>query len=237
MGCPEIAEPLFNALHHHVPDHLAGDSSCRCRPADDLAVMAVQGKSNPHDLPIPAGELQHIRAPALIGATQILPKLVIGAQGVAETDTHCISASLTERIPDGELIVSSRSNVDELAARAGRCRSIAKRAVRFAEAIGLISVLRRPRSGRKHLPNLIRIMRRDWIDWLNKGNRRAYAAKVCARAKPDFQLVSLMRRGQARGVNIDPPRAQIFNPNPQRSTGNSGNNPWQWPPDKNKDAA
>jgi hypothetical protein len=24
MGCPEIAEPLLNTLHHHVPDHFAG---------------------------------------------------------------------------------------------------------------------------------------------------------------------------------------------------------------------
>jgi hypothetical protein len=51
-GCRRTA---LNALHHQVPDHVG--SSCRCHPADDLAVMAVQGKGNQHDLPIPAGEL------------------------------------------------------------------------------------------------------------------------------------------------------------------------------------
>jgi hypothetical protein len=42
VGCPEVAKLLLHTLHHHVPDHLARDSSCRCHPADDLAVMAVR---------------------------------------------------------------------------------------------------------------------------------------------------------------------------------------------------
>jgi hypothetical protein len=81
--------------------------------------------------------------------------------------------------------VSDRS-LKELAARAGVCRSIAKRAVRLAELDGLITVQRRPRSGRKHLTNIIRVIRADWIDWLNKGRRKTYATNACNRAKPIF---------------------------------------------------
>jgi hypothetical protein len=40
LRCADVAEPLLNALHHHVPDHLAGDSG-RCRhPADDAGVRS-----------------------------------------------------------------------------------------------------------------------------------------------------------------------------------------------------
>ena len=60
-------------------------------------------------------------------------------------------------------------SLNELAARAGVCHSLAKRAVRLAELDGLFTVQRRPRSGRKHLTNIIRIIRAEWLDWLRQG--------------------------------------------------------------------
>ena len=90
----------------------------------------------------------------------------------------------------------------ELAGRAGVCHSLAKRTVRLAELDGLITVQRRPRSGRKHLTNIIRIIRAEWLDWLRKGRRKTYALNACNRAKPDF--------AQARGVKNNPPRSQVF---------------------------
>jgi hypothetical protein len=51
-------------VYHHVPDHLAGDPSRCGPPADNLQVMAVQGEGNPHDLAIPAGELQRVGTPS-----------------------------------------------------------------------------------------------------------------------------------------------------------------------------
>jgi hypothetical protein len=66
----------------------------------------------------------------------------------------------------------------------------------------LITVLRRPRSGRKHLTNIIHIVRADWLAWLDKGRRKAYAIAACSRAKPDFH--------QARGLEKKPPRSQDF---------------------------
>jgi hypothetical protein len=102
-------------------------------------------------------------------------------------------------------------SLNELAARAGVCRSIAKRAIYEAEAMGLISVQRRPRSGRKHLTNLVRIICADWIDWLNKGSRRSYAVKACVRAI----------FGISRGVQIDTPRSQVFRNRVDHGVGNS----------------
>ena len=65
---PDVAEPLLHTVYHHIPDHLARDPSRCGHPADDLAVMAVQGKGNPHDPTIAAGELQRVRTPTQIGA-------------------------------------------------------------------------------------------------------------------------------------------------------------------------
>jgi hypothetical protein len=93
-------------------------------------------------------------------------------------------------------------SLNELGARAGVCHSLAKRAVRLAELDGLLTVQRRPRSGRKHLTNIIRIVRAEWLDWLAKGRRKAYAIAACHRAKPDFH--------QARGVFLNPPRSQVL---------------------------
>jgi hypothetical protein len=91
--------------------------------------------------------------------------------------------------------------INELGARAGVCRSLAKRTIRLAELDGLITVQRRPRSGRKHQTNIIRVIRADWLDWLAKGRRKAYAVGACNRAKPVFANV--------RGVQNNPPRSQV----------------------------
>jgi hypothetical protein len=92
---------------------------------------------------------------------------------------------------------------NEIGARAGVSVTIVKRALKIAEVDhSMISVLRRPRSGRKHLTNIIRIIRAEWLTWLDKGNRKAYAIKACNKAKPDFKL--------PRGVQKNPPRSQVL---------------------------
>jgi DNA-binding MarR family transcriptional regulator len=93
-------------------------------------------------------------------------------------------------------------SLKELAARAGVCRSLAKQTVKLAEIDGLITVQRRPRSGRKHLTSIIHIVRAEWLTWLDTGNRKAAAIRACHKAKPDFK--------RFRGVNLNPPRSQSF---------------------------
>ena len=93
---------------------------------------------------------------------------------------------------------------NELAARAGVSLTVVKRAIKIAELDHtLIHVLRRPRSGRKHLTNIIRIVRAEWRTWLDKGNRKGYAIAACNRAQPDFKL--------PRGAQKNPPRVQVYN--------------------------
>ena len=64
VGRADRAEALLDAADHHVADHLTGDAGRRGDPTNDLAVVAIEGEGEAHDLTVPAGELQAIRAPA-----------------------------------------------------------------------------------------------------------------------------------------------------------------------------
>lgn len=76
---------------------------------------------------------------------------------------------------------------DAIAARAGVSRSTAKRAIRAAEAAGLIARRVRPQAGRKHLPTVVKIISREWRQWIARGPAVAIADR-----EPD------------RGPNPDP---------------------------------
>jgi len=61
--------------------------------------------------------------------------------------------------------------VDEIAARAGVCRRMVQNAIREAARLGLLTVQERRREGRRNLPNVIRIVSREWTTWLARGGR------------------------------------------------------------------
>jgi hypothetical protein len=61
--------------------------------------------------------------------------------------------------------------MDEIAARAGVCRSMVKNAIREAARLGLLTVQERRREGRRNLPNVIRIISKEWTSWLARGGR------------------------------------------------------------------
>jgi hypothetical protein len=61
--------------------------------------------------------------------------------------------------------------VDELAARAGVCRRMVQNAIREAARLGLLTVEERRREGRRNLPNVIRIVSKEWTSWLARGGR------------------------------------------------------------------
>src|SRR5215210_7642704 len=61
--------------------------------------------------------------------------------------------------------------VDELAARAGVCRRMVQNALREAAGLGLLTVEERRREGRRNLPNVVRIISKEWTTWLARGGR------------------------------------------------------------------
>src|SRR4051794_6240184 len=62
--------------------------------------------------------------------------------------------------------------VDEIAARAGVCRRMVQNAIREAARLGLLTVEERRREGRRNLPNVIRIVSKEWAMWLTRGAPR-----------------------------------------------------------------
>src|SRR5215204_6436401 len=75
--------------------------------------------------------------------------------------------------------------VDEIAARAGVCRSLVKNAIRTAARLGLVTVEERRREGRRNLSNVIRIVSREWLAWLARGPKPIGVKKVIPTAKTD----------------------------------------------------
>src|SRR4051812_40992759 len=64
--------------------------------------------------------------------------------------------------------------VDELAARAGVCCRMVQNALREAARLGLLTIEERRREGRRNLPNVIRIISKEWMSWLSRGRRSSH---------------------------------------------------------------
>jgi hypothetical protein len=50
---------------------------------------------------------------------------------------------------------------------------MAKNAIRAAAAMGLLTVQERRREGQKNLPNLVRVVSREWQTWIKRGGQAA----------------------------------------------------------------
>lgn len=59
-------------------------------------------------------------------------------------------------------------SIDEIAARAGVCRTTAQNAMHEARRLRHITVLERPRPGMKSLTNVIRICASEWLAWVKR---------------------------------------------------------------------
>jgi len=60
----------------------------------------------------------------------------------------------------------------EIAARAGIGRTTAQNAIRAVASMGLLTVQERRREGQKNLPNVVRVVSRDWQQWIKRGGDR-----------------------------------------------------------------
>ena len=66
--------------------------------------------------------------------------------------------------------------IDAIAARAGVSRRLAQAAIRLAEGDGLLIIQERRHQGRENDPNVVRIISREWLQWLRRGGRSAAPA-------------------------------------------------------------
>jgi len=78
--------------------------------------------------------------------------------------------------------------VDEIAARAGVCRRMVQNALREATRLRLLTVEERRREGRRNLPNVVRIVSKEWTSWLARGGRSSPPAAPpligCKKVRP-----------------------------------------------------
>ncbi len=77
-------------------------------------------------------------------------------------------------------------SVDEIAARAGVCRRTVQNALRHAERLGLVMITERRQSASRNLPNIVRVISREWLAWLEHRGRGGCKA-VHATEKIGFQ--------------------------------------------------
>src|SRR4051812_19112076 len=64
--------------------------------------------------------------------------------------------------------------IDEIAARGGVCRRMVQNALREAARLGLLTIEERRREGRRNLPNVVRIVSKEWISWLVRSRRSSH---------------------------------------------------------------
>lgn len=142
------------------------------------------------------------RSVAMSGA---VPSRIAAAFTMGELAVLSIVAGEVRRSGD------CRLPIDALAALAGTSRSVAKRALREAQRLGLVSVEQRPRPGRKNLTNVVRIVSRDWRAWLRLGGRGPKPdyhvnqsitgkAKKSSQTRSRFVLYSPQARNESSGV-------------------------------------
>jgi len=105
-------------------------------------------------------------------------------------------------------------HIDAIAARAGVHRTTVQNALREAQGRGevpgapIISVQERRRKGQRSLTNLIRIVAREWSDWLRKGPRRP-AMGVGSNCTTDKKLSSTDTNKKERGSDAPDRREAI----------------------------
>jgi hypothetical protein len=94
-------------------------------------------------------------------------------------------------------------HIDAIAARAGVHRTTVQNALREAQGRqgrpGIVTVQERRRRGQRSLTNIIRIVSRDWLNWLHKGPSRSamrVGSKCKAAKKSSTTDTSLCLRGK-----------------------------------------
>lgn len=82
-----------------------------------------------------------------------------------------IGGLATLRIVANEALAFGKCSitVGEIAARAGVCERTVGYTLKHAAQLGLLTIEERRRRGKPNLPNLVRIISREWFKWLKKG--------------------------------------------------------------------
>lgn len=98
-----------------------------------------------------------------LAASGAVPSRLAAAFTVSELSALTVVAREVQRRGQCALYV------DEIAAKAGTCRTVVQAALRLAQAAGLVRVTERRRTGQRSLSNLVEIVSPEWRQWLRLG--------------------------------------------------------------------
>ncbi len=102
-------------------------------------------------------------------------------------------------------------SLGEISARAGVGRTTAQNALRAAASLGLVTIEERRRPGQVNLPNVVRVVSREWLLWLtrreDRSGRPGSGGGRVQKSRPHGQREGF-RRGEAEPtqLNLEPPR-------------------------------
>ena len=109
----------------------------------------------------------------------------------------------------------------EISARAGISRTTAQNAMRVAAALGLITVQERRREGQKNLPNVVRIVSKEWLQWLKRAGQGAKPSTGRDPGRSSQESIGFKKydptdkRSKLEGKYGLPPSASQHNPESQ----------------------
>jgi hypothetical protein len=195
MFADQMASAIVNARTLTRLDHLSKaiwQGVVACAVSDDQAQqlaeliharrIIVRGDVKPVGIPprratiFPPRRLQ--RPP--LRAIAIARRRHLAASGPMPPSLAChftVGELATLRIVGDEVRANGHCDrtLAEIAARAGVSRSTAKNALRIAAAMGLLTIQERRREGKTNLPNVVRVVSREWRQWLEHRKDRPKA--------------------------------------------------------------
>ena len=100
----------------------------------------------------------------------------------------------------------------EISARAGVSRTTAQNALRAAACMDLVTIEERRRQGQVNLPNVVRVVSREWLLWLTRKEDRAKKPEAgggrVQKSRPHGQEIGFRRAEAEPGrLNLRPPEA------------------------------
>lgn len=95
--------------------------------------------------------------------------------------------------------------IGEIAARAGCSETIARGAIRAAAAAGLLLVIERRQRGAPNLPNVVRIVSREWLAWIAKRPAPRHQGGGFGKVESTDRELVLKRKsnGNAHGLSVN----------------------------------
>lgn len=161
-GAGQLDDDQAQALAEAIHARKAARTAARAERAGPVPLGRLTSIFPPKPRQRPRDRSQSVERRRTVAASSPLPPAMAARYTVGELATLGIVAD--ELAAKGRCVLT----IAEIAARAGVSHRLAQGALRLAERLGLLVIEARPQKGRKHLPNLIRCLCREWAAWLAK---------------------------------------------------------------------